>query len=112
MNLLPDHQLELCVHLYWRTLGDRHDMPSEVRQALIGAGIWQTGEVSMAMLDVDQPKNMRDAMAREIQSWLKFFAVKAGLRSQFATKDAMKIGWMLRFKESEQAKSRLVIMGH
>ena len=69
VNVPTDHRLELWVDLDWRTL--KHELPSEVQQAQVGALIQKNGEVSLTKLDVDQQKNMRDAMTREIQSWLK-----------------------------------------
>ena len=75
-----------CVVLGWRTLVDRHAMPSEVRHEQIGAVIQRTGEVSTTELNADQQRNMRDAMTRQ---WLKYHAVKGALRCQFTTKDVM-----------------------
>ena len=87
-------------------------LPSEVQQAKVGAFIQITREVSIKKLDSDQQKNMRDAMTREIQSWLMYHAVKAALRSQFPAQNVMKMRWILRFRSSGQAKARLVIIGY
>ena len=51
------------------------------KQAQVGAIIQRTGEVSMTKLDVDQQRNVRDAMTREIQSWLEYHAVNAARHS-------------------------------
>ena len=104
----PDHQLEVCVDLDWRPLN--HELLAEV-QAQVGAVIQRIGEVSMTRLAVFQQKNMRDAMTREIQSRLRYDTVKAAPRSQFAATSAMKMRWMLRVKDSGQAKARLVLTG-
>ena len=58
----------------------------------------------------DQHKSKQDAMTREIQSWLKYHAVKAAPRSQFVGTDVVEMRWILRFKDSGQAKARLVII--
>ena len=68
--------------------------------------------MSITKLGVDQQKNMRSAMTRDIQSKLKYPAAKAALQSQVAAKDVMKKRWILRFKDSGQAKARLVIIGY
>ena len=96
--------------LDWCTLN--HELLSELQYAQVGAVFQRTGEGSITKLDVHQLKNMRDAMTREIQSWLKYHAVKAALRSQFAAKDVMQMRWILRFKDSGQAKSRVIIGCH
>ena len=110
INVPTDHQLEPCVDLDWCTLN--HELLSELQYAQVCAVIQRTGEGSMTKLDVHQLKNMRDAMTREIQSWLKYHAMKAALRSQFAAKDVMQMRWILRFKDSGQAKSRVIIGCH
>ena len=96
------------MNLDWRTWNDK--LLSEVQQAKTRPVIQRTGEASMTKLDVDQQKNVRDAVIREIQSWLQYHAVKAALRSLYAVEDVWKMRWVVRFKESEQANARLVLL--
>ena len=106
----PEHQLEVCVDLVWRTVND--ELPSEVQQAQIGAVKQRNGEVIVTKLDVDQRKNLRDTMTCERQSWLRYPAVKAALCTRFAEKDVMKMRRVLRFKDTGLDEARLVIVGY
>ena len=103
VNVLAHHQLDLCVDLDGCT--SNHEPLSEVQLAQVGTVIQRIGEVSRTNLDADQQENLRDAMTREIQSWLKYHAVKAAPRSQFGAACDMKMRWMLRFDESGSSQS-------
>ena len=48
----------------------------------------------------------------EILWWLRYHAVRAALRLQFAAQDFMKLRWILRFRDSCQPTARLVIVGN
>ena len=82
----PDHKLEVCVDLDWRTL-------IHALQAQIGAVTQRTGKVIMTKLDVDQQKNIRDAMTREIQSCHED-AVGTALQEQRTSQNTTADHWL------------------
>ena len=55
---------------------------------------------------------MRDALTREVQSWLKYHAVKAAIRSQFAAEDVVRVRWLQCFQDNGPSIARLVIKGY
>ena len=66
----------------------------------------------MRQLDQKSRKEFEVAKSAEIQSWLRYEAVTAALRSQYHHRDVMKMRWVLRYKESGKPKARLVIIGY
>ena len=66
----------------------------------------------MPKLYVEESRGYRsDARTREVQSWIKYHAVRAA-PSQFAANCVTIMQWKLRFKNSRQANVPLVIIGH
>ena len=63
-------------------------------------------------LNRESRKEFDVAKSAEIQSWLRYEAVTAALRSQCHHRDIMKMWWALRCKESGTPKARLVIIGY
>ena len=68
--------------------------------------------MSLRQLDKEARKEFDIAKSAEIQSWLRYEAVTAALRSQYHHRDIMRMRWVLRCKESGKPKARLVIIGY
>ena len=66
--------------------------------------------MSLRQLDQKSRKEFEVSKSAEIQSWLRYEAVTAALRSHH--RDIMKMRWVLRYKESGKPKARLVIIGY
>ena len=78
---------------------------------LIASTIRKSAEVTLRQLDQKGRREFEVAKSAEIQSWLRYEAVTAALRSQYHHRDIMKMRWVLRYKESGKPKARLVIIG-
>ena len=68
--------------------------------------------MSLRQLNKEAREEFDIAKSAEIQSWLRYEAVTAALRSQYHHRDIMKMRWVLRYKESSKPKARLVIIGY
>ena len=68
--------------------------------------------MSLRQLHQKDRNEFDDAKSAEIQSWLRYEAVTAALRSQYHHRDIMKMRWVLKYKESGKPKARLVIIGY
>ena len=79
---------------------------------LIASTIRKGTEVSLRQLEKEARKEFDIAKSAEIQSWLRYEAVTAALRSQYHHRDIMRMRWVLRDKESGKPKARLVIIGY
>ena len=79
---------------------------------LIASTIRKSAEVTLRQLDQKGRKEFEVAKSAEIQSWLRYEAVTAALRSQYHHRDIMKMRWVLKYKESGKPKARLVIIGY
>ena len=94
----------------WNDLENFQAKPSSSRN-LIASTIRKSAEVTLRQLDQKGRKEFEVAKSAEIQSWLRYEAVTAALRSQYHHRDIMKMRWVLRYKESGKLKARLVIIG-
>ena len=54
---------------------------------------------------------MRVEESAEVQSWLRYEAEIAALRSRYHRRDIMKMRWVLRLKESVKPKALSVMIG-
>ena len=79
---------------------------------LIASTIRKSAEVSLRQLDKESMKEFDIAKSAEIQSCLRYEAVTTALRSQYHHRDIMRMRWVLRYKESDKPKARLVIIGY
>ena len=79
---------------------------------LIASTFRKSGEVNLRRLDRESRKEFDVEKSAEIQSWLRYEAVTAALRSQHHHCDIMKMRWVLRYNESGKSKARLVITGY
>ena len=66
----------------------------------------------MRQLNQKDSKEFEVAKSAEIQSWLRYEAVTAALRSQYHHIDIMMMRWVLKYKESGKPKAHLVIIGY
>ena len=80
------HVLEIETELTWNMIESCGGLQSVSAQAEIGAVIQRSCEVRMKRLDNDSQGKMRKAMSTDIQAWLKYHAVQAALRSNYADK--------------------------
>ena len=67
------------------------------KKYLIASTIRKSGEVNLRQLDRESRKEFDVAKSAEIQSWLRYEAVTAALRSQYHHLDIMKMRWVLRY---------------
>ena len=95
----------------WRDLEKFQAKPHSSRN-LIASTIRKGVDVSLRQLDKEARKEFATAKSAEIQSWLRYEAVTAALRSQYHHRDIMRMRWVLRYKESGKPKARLVIIGY
>ena len=103
--------VELTFDLSWNDLETIQAKPNSSRN-LIASTIRKRAEVTLRQLDQKGRKEFEVAKSAEIQSWLRYEAVTAALRSQYHHCDIMKMRWVLRYKESGKPKARLVIIGY
>ena len=101
--------VELTFDVPWRDLEKFQAKPHSSRN-LIASTIRKGAEVSLRQLDKRAREEFDIAKSAEIQSWLRYEAVTAALRSQYHHRDIMNMRWVLRYKESGQPKARLVII--
>ena len=105
-----DQGVELTFDVSWNDLENFQAKPNCSRN-LIASTIRKGAEVSLRQLNQEDRKEFEVAKSAEIQSWLRYEAVTAALRSQYHHLDIMKIRWVLRCKQSGKPKARLVIIG-
>ena len=74
---------------------------------LVASTIRKSAEVTLRQLDQKGRKEFQVAKSAEVQSWFRYEAVTAALRSQYHHRDMV-----LRYKESGKPKARLVIIGY
>ena len=110
-RVTDDQGVEVTFDVSWKNLDKFQAKPNSSRD-LIASTIRQSTEVTKRQLDRDGRKEFEVAKSAEIQSWLRYEAVTALLRSQYQHRDTMKMRWVLRYKESGKPKARLVIIGH
>ena len=79
---------------------------------LIASTIRKNAEVSLRQLLKESREEFDIAKSAEIQSWLRYEAVTAALRSKYHHRNIMKMRWVLRYKESGKPKARLVMIGY
>ena len=103
--------VELTFDVPWGDLEKFQAKPHSSRN-LIASTIRRGAEVSLRQLDQKGRKEFEVAKSAEIQSWLRYEAVTAALRSQYHHRDIMRMRWVLRYKESGKPKARLVIIGY
>ena len=106
-----DQGVELAFDVLWNDLENFQAKPNSSRN-LIASTIRKSAEVTLRQLDQKGRKEFEVAKSAEIQSWLRYEAVTAALRSQYHHRDIMKMRWVLRYKESGKPKARLVIIGY
>ena len=106
-----DQGVELAFDVSWNDLEKFQAKPNSSRN-LIASTIRKSAEVTLRQLDQKGRKEVEVAKSAEIQSWLRYEAVTAALRSQYHHRDIRKMRWVLRYKESGKPKARLVIIGY
>ena len=79
---------------------------------LIASTIRKSARVTLRQLDQNGRKELEVGKSAEIQSWLRYEAVTAALRSQYHHRDIMKMRWVLRYKECGKPKAHLVSIGY
>ena len=82
--------VELTFDVSWRYLEKFQAKPHSSRN-LIAATIRKGGEVSLRQLNKEAREEFDTAKSAEIQSWLRYEAVTAALRSQYHHRDIMKM---------------------
>ena len=80
--------------------------------AVYAAAKKKGGEVTLRELTKDQRTSMSEAKDAEVQSWMRYHAVEAALRSDFDPSEVMRLRWVLSFKADGKAKARLVVIGY
>ena len=105
-----DQGVELTFDVSWNDVDNFQSKPNSSRN-LIASTIRQGAEVSLRQLNQKDREEFEVAKSAEIQSWLRYEAVTAALRSQYHHLDIMKMRWVLRYKESGKPKVYLVIIG-
>ena len=111
LRVSEEQGVELTFDVPWCDLEKFQAKPHSSRN-LIASTIRKGAEVSLRQLDKEARKDFDIAKSAEIQSWLRYEAVTAALRSQYHHRDIMKMRWVLRYKESVKPKARLVIIGY
>ena len=111
LRVSEEQGVELTFDVPWCDLEKFQAKPHSSRN-LIASTIRKGAEVSQRQLDKKARKEFDIAKSVEIQSWLRYEAVTAALRSQYHHRDIMKMRWVLRYKESGKAKARSVINGY
>ena len=111
LRVSEEQSVELTFDVHWRDLEKFQAKPHSSRN-LIASTIRKGAEVSLRQLDKRAREEFDIAKSAEIQSWLRYEAVTAALRSQYHHRDIMKMRWVLRYKESGKPKARLVIIGY
>ena len=106
-----DQGVEFTFDVSWNDLEKCQAKPNSSRN-LIASTIRKGAEVSLSQLNQKDRKESEVAKSAEVQSWLRYEAVTAALRSQYHHLDIMKMRWVLRYKECGKPKARLVIIGH
>ena len=94
-----DQGVELAFDVSWNDL-ENQAKPNSSRNH-IASTIRKSAEVSLRQLDQKGRKGFEVAKSAEIQSWLRYEAVTAALRSQYHHRDIMKMRWVLRYKQSD-----------
>ena len=102
-----DQAVELTFNVWWNDLENIQAKPNSSRN-LIASTIRKGAEVSLRQ----HRKEFEVAKSADIQSWLRYEAVTAALRSQCHHFDILKMRCVLRYKESGKPKARLVIIGY
>ena len=111
LRVSEEQGVELTFDVPWRDLEKFQAKPHSSRN-LIASTIRKGTEVSLTQLDKEARKEFDTAKPAEIQSWLRYEAVTAALKSQHHHRDIMRMRWVLRYKESGKPKARLVIIGY
>ena len=106
-----DQGVELTFDVSWNDLEIFQAKPNASRN-LIASTIRKGAGVRLGQLNQKDRKEFEVAKSAEIQSWLRYEAVTAALRSQYHHLDFMKMRWVLRYKESGKPKPRLVIIAY
>ena len=108
-----DQGVELTFDVSWNDLENFEANPNSSRN-LTAPTIRKGAEVSLRRLNQKDRKELEVAKSAETQSWLRYEAVTAALRSQsqYDHLDIMKMRWVLRYKESGKPKARMVIIGY
>ena len=106
-----DQSFELAFHVSWNDL-ENVQAKRNSSCNLIASTTRKGAEVSLRQLNQKDRKEFEVAKSAAIQSWLRYEAVTAALRSQYQHRDIMKMRWVLRYKESGKPKARLVIIGY
>ena len=101
----------ICLGTIWSDLEKFRAKPYSSRN-LIASTIRKSGEVNLRQLDQESRKEVDVAKSADIQSWLRYEAVTAALRSQYHHRDIMTMRWVLRYKESGKPRARVVIIGY
>ena len=109
-RVTDDQGVELTFDASWKNMDKFQAKPNSSRD-LIASTIRKSAEVTLRQLDWDGRKEFEVAKSAEIQSWLRYEAVTAALRSQYHHRDIMKMRWVLRYEESGKPRTRLVIIG-
>ena len=103
--------VELTFDVSWNDLEKFQAKPNSSRD-LIASTIRKCAEVTLRQLDQKGRKEFEVAKSSEVQSWLRYEAVTAGLKSQYHHRDIMKMRWVPRYGESSKPRARLVIIGY
>ena len=104
LRVSEEQGVELTFDVSWRDLEKFQAKPRSSRN-LIASTIRKGAEVSLRQLDKEARKEFDIAKSAEIQSWLRYEAVTAALRSQYHHRDIMRM-------RSSKPKARLVIIGY
>ena len=106
-----DQGVELTLDVSWNDL-EKCQAKLNSSRNLIASTSRKGAEVSLRQLNQKDSKEFEVAESAEIQSWLRYDAVTAALRSQYRHLDIMKMRWVLRCKESGKPMARLVVIGY
>ena len=85
-----DQGVELAFDVSWNDLETFQATPNSSRN-LIASTVRKSAEVTLRQLDQKGRKEFEVAKSAEIQSWLRYEAVTAALRSQYHHRDIMKM---------------------
>ena len=89
-RVTDDQGVELTFDVSWNDLDKFQAKPNSSRD-LIASTIRKSAEVTLRQLDRDGRKEFEVAKSAEIQSWLRYEAVTAALRSQYHHRDSSEI---------------------
>ena len=107
LHRVSDNQgVELTFDVSWNDL-EKCQAKLNSSRNLIASTIRKSAEVTLRQLDQKGRKEF--AKSAEVQSWLRYEAVTAALRSQHHHRDIMKMRWVLRYKESGRHLLHLVV---